>query len=317
MKYSKLADIRNLFLVNNSAASNGKAIIDRYNSEKQSNLKKLLRHHSEEEIYENETYKRDNVDYFLEYFSVIALGHITGYITLEELQEDRQEIIYYLNLSPLKKYYYEYYPLILPQILLETLMHNRSFRKFAKTPASDQKEITFHQFHVLNQTIDNDDVNQLLWFLDNGESYNYNLYDLKKALNNTKKCFKQRSREHALGQSIRGFFFYLDFLQQFDLFLKRKVTGLDRSAYWIYHSYWFSRVNKELRSSIHKFFNGLEIYISSVEDVRMHQSVARVNASRKLYIDILERVVYNTKYHDSFLIYLNKWRKTDMSDSIS
>ena len=163
MSYSKTKDLRSLFLENNKQAMSGKRIIDRYLRQNR-NLSHLLRHHNELGIDNDETWLRDDVDYFLEYFSILSLGHITGYLTLNDLNENRDEIYYYLSLIPVKNYYYRHYPLELPQILLEVIEQNRPFtnqsRRFQKS------ELLFHQFHGLNQKIDNEDVNQFLWFLD-------------------------------------------------------------------------------------------------------------------------------------------------------
>jgi hypothetical protein len=305
MNYSKLADLRNVFLDTNKKAGKGKKIIDKYQQKK---LAYLLRHHDEEAIYDEETIHRDDVDYFLEYFSILSLAHVTGYLTLDDLQEDREEIIRYLTIQPLRKYYYEHYPLVLPQILLESLEQNKPFRKIKKSSVSVSRETIFHQFHALNQSVDNDDVDQLLWFLDNGYSYGYGLGDLKDVLKNTDLCFEARKRKDTVGQSVRGFFLYLDFLQQFDKFLRQRGNELDKSAYWIYHSYWFTRIEKQLRPTLNKFFSGLQDHIDVSTEFTAEDSRNRVNTSKKIYEEIFDRVIYNKKYDINFKAYLENWR---------
>jgi hypothetical protein len=314
MIYSKLADLRNVFLEQNTQALQGKAIIDNY-LKKEKNLFYLLRHHSQKEINENETYLRDDIDYFLEYFSILALAHITGYLALGDLKADKSEIIYYLNLPPLKKYYYDHYPLLLPQTLLETMEQDRAFVGERSENTAKNEEL-FHQFHALNQSIDNEEVNQFLWFLDNGYTDGYGLHDLKRVLGNTERCFKYRSHKNALGQAIRGFFLYLDFIQQFDLFLKKPKDKLDKSAYWIYHEYWLSRIEEKLHSSLNKFFNGMQEYLAKTDVIDEHNPQERVAASRKVYDDIVERIVYTSGYQSLFTKYLNKWRKNSHEQTL-
>lgn len=305
MKYSKIADLREIFLENNGKAHSGKSIIDFY-IDKDKNLKYLLRYHSEGTITNKETWLRDNVDYFLEYFSILGLAHVTGFLSLSELQESKDEILHYLNIRPVKKYFYENYPLILPQVVLEAIENNVSF--LAGSYSSIQRQRYFFQFHALNQSIDNEDVNQFLWFLDNGISNGYDIDDLKNILKDTQLCFDTRKKKNPLGQSIRGFFMYLDFIQQFDLFLSRQKNPLDRSAYWMYHAYWLKRINKQLRSAINKFFNGLEEYTPLNTDVDAKTEFDQINTSRTMYLDIIDRIVHNNNYEVYFLNLLNDWR---------
>lgn len=304
MSYSKLSDLRNVFLEGNQQALRGKRHIDKLNG-KQHKLAQLLRSHDDEPIYEDETYLRDDIDYFLEYFSILSLGHITGYLSLKVLEEDRAEILYYLGLEPLKAYYYEHYPLELPQILFEVLSEGRPFKKGRHTANSDN---LFFQFNALNQTIDNDEVNQFLWFLDNGYTDNYNVRDLKNLLSDTKKCFKKRTENSVLGQAISGFFMYLDFLELLDQFLKKPGNNSYRATYWTYHAYWLSRIDKQLRASLNRFFNGMEAFLSGKEHVSRQQAESSIRISRKKYDAILDRLIYDHNYQDQFQASLDKWR---------
>ncbi|MET0571135.1 MAG: hypothetical protein ABWZ79_06890 [Pedobacter agri] len=313
MSYSKLSDLRNVFLEGNQQALRGKRHIDKL-KDKQHKLGQLLRSHDDEPIYEDETYLRDDIDYFLEYFSILSLGHITGYLSLKDLEEDKTEILYYLGLEPLKAYYYEHYPLELPQILFEVLKEGRPFKKTRHSANSDN---LFFKFHALNQTIDNDEVNQFLWFLDNGYTDNFNVRDLKDMLNDTKKCFKKRTEDSVLGQAISGFFMYLDFLELLDQFLKKPGNTSYRAAYWTYHAYWLSRIDKQLRASLKRFFNGLEDFLSHKEELSRQEVESSVGVSRRKYDAILDRLIYDHSYQEQFRDSLDKWRGKNRLSQLS
>jgi hypothetical protein len=313
MSYSKLSDLRNVFLEGNKKAFNGKKHIDQLiGSHKK--LSHLLRNHNDEPIYGKEIEKRDDIDYFLEYFSILSLGHITGYLRMEDLVEDRDEIMYYLGNEPLKAYYYDYYPLELPQILFEVLTKGEPFRKGRRTANGEN---LFFQFHALNQTIDNDEVNQFLWFLDNGYTDRYNVRDLKELLGDTKKCFKKRNEDSVLGQAISGFFMYLDFLELLDQFLKKPGNTSYKAAYWTYHAYWLSRIDKQLRASLNRFFNGLEDFLSGKEHVSRQQAESSISISRKKYNAILDRLIYDHNYQAQFRASLDKWRDNNRLSQLS
>ena len=305
MRYSRMQDLRNVFLETSEQARSGKSIVDRYAKKKKKGLPNLLRHYSEGTITDEETWLRDDVDYFLEYFSILSLGHITGYLSLEDLTEYKDEISYYLSLPPVHKYYYDHYPLELPQVLFEVVNFNRPFRE--KRKASYGSEALFHQFHSLNQTIDNDDVNQFLWFLDGGYVDGYDIGDLQKTLKDAKRCFEVQAqrKNNALRQSVRGFFIYLEFLQRLERFLASVSNKLDRSAYWMYHAYWFRKISRDLSLAISSFFSGIEKLLIDKNVLTVYPLLNRVK--RGYYLTV-ENIVFSRQYSEFFIAYLKRWR---------
>jgi hypothetical protein len=305
MIYSKIQDLRNVFLETNEQASDGKKVIDKYL--KKNALDHLLRHHDEEDIEDDETWLRDDVDYFLEYFSFLSLAHITGYLRLVDLHDEKEEINYYLSLEPLRLYYYEYYEVELPQVLREVLLYGREFAP--RKERSQEDELLFHRFHALNQRIDNDDVNQFLWFLDGGRVNGYGIDDLQDALRKTKRCFKIRNQKknNALRQSVRGFFLYLDFLLAFEQFLNAVADTLDKAAYWVYHGYWFRKIRGELRSSIKLFFDGLAHFLKKAD--QGPEEIKKMRMSERIYLATIKKIVFADEYEEYFADYTSKWRK--------
>jgi len=300
-----MQDLRNVFLETNKQARSGKSIVDRYAKKKKKALPNLLRHYSEGRITDEETWLRDDIDYFLEYFSILSLGHITGYLSLEDLKEYKDEISHYLSLPPVHKYYYDHYPLELPQVLFEVVNFNYPFREKRKT--SYKNEALFHQFHSLSQTIDNDDVNQFLWFLDGGYVDGYDISDLQKTLKNAKRCFEVQAqrKNDALRQSVRGFFMYLEFLQRLERFLASVSDKLDRSAYWMYHAYWFRKISRDLSLAISSFFSGIEKLLIDKNVLTVYP---QLNRTKREYYLTVENLVFSRQYSESFIAYLKRWR---------
>lgn len=305
MSYSKVEDLRNLYLESNKHALAGKKTLDQLSFRKQE-LKRLLRHHNEELISDRETWLRDDIDYFLEYFSILSLAHISGYISLNDLDEYKGEILLYLEISPLKKYFYRHYPLELPQVLAEVLISGVPFT--GQKRRNKKSELIFHQFHSLNQKIENEDVNQFLWFLDGGVNDNFDIEDLRKTLGNTGLCFKIRNqrRNNALRQSVRGFFIYLEFLKDFQLFLKLVPGVLEKSAYWMYHAYWFRKIHRRLSGAIKSFFAGVEQYLRMQSDT--NSSIRNWKLAVGYYEEILNDLIYDNQYYQVFDTYMRRWR---------
>src|SRR5689334_25432199 len=107
MEYSKSQDLKQVYLFNNKAALNGKKVIDSFlNKNDVKGMTTMLRHHDEKTISDAETWKRDDIDYFLDYFSLITLARITGYLNHFEFESFRVDIAYYLGNGALKRFYY-------------------------------------------------------------------------------------------------------------------------------------------------------------------------------------------------------------------
>ena len=216
--------------------------------------------------------------------------------------------MYYLDYYPLRRYYSYYYPVILPQVLREAIAMNKTSFILEKRRSFGDNEKYFHQFHALNQTIDNEDVNQFLWFLDNGYTGRYSLRDLEKALGNTEECFKLRSKKSPLGQSIRGFFQYLDFLDEFYVFLSECGDIDYKSTYWMYHSYWFTKIAERLHAPLNSFFEGVQNQLTKEYSVELLQSGFQVDPFREKYERILNEIVYSPDYKKYFETSFTKWK---------
>jgi hypothetical protein len=312
MAYSKFNDLKSAFLTGNKQAMEGIKIIDRLLAKNDDEgLSYLLRHHNEKTISDEETWTRDGVDYFIEYFSIISLAHITGYLSYDDLKEASTEVAYYLGNAAVKRYYYKNYPLLLPQVLLEVVLEKKPFTKAVNTETS---EMFFHQFLALNQTIDNEDVNQFLWFMDGGVNDNYNAMDLSKVLqspNELQNVLRSKSR-NALHQAVRGFLSYLMFLDSFDYLLQSVEDEPHKSTFWYYHQYWFLRINQRLRSAILSFHHGLTRFAVTQDPGQRDEATIAligIETSKAQLNNVLNRVVFSDSLGVALEREVKVWRQ--------
>jgi len=310
MTLSKTEDLRSYYLIDNKEASEGKKRIDRYLKKNDVlELAHLLRHHNEKDINDEETFWRDEIDSFLDYFSLLSIAHITGYITYEELEEQSVEIAYYLGNASIKRYYYKNYPLLLPQILLETILHHKPFPSKNNTQVS---QAHFQQFLSLNELINNKDANQFLWFIDGGSNDEYDIDDLKDTLRSPDLFLSivKQTKDNALKQSVSGFLNFLDFLEQFNSFLNLIKDPINKAAYASFYQYWFSRTHNRLQSCITQFHLGLQKFISNNKDKPywVPQGIQDVFVSRQLYNNKLNELISFQEDIENFTEYVKGWR---------
>ena len=295
----------------------GKKLIDTYLKKNDAEgLQYLLRHHDEATISNNETWRRDEVDYFLEYFSILGLAQFAGFLSKHDLEELNVEIAYYLGNVAVKRYYYVNYPLLFPQILLEAVLTNNYFEEFSKAESVTKQ---FETFHLLNQTIDNEDVNQFLWFLDGGYNGGKDIDDLKEVLQQPSLVFEmmKQTSHSALHQSVRGFFEYLVFLERFKQFLDELNNSVLKASYWYYHEYWFKKIKVRLKSTINKWHNGLLRLTNEFKLMSQLNETAikikgkiikNVEGSRNDYLKLLEEIVFTDVYKKDFESFIEEWR---------
>ncbi|MEO7048512.1 MAG: hypothetical protein ABI091_24650 [Ferruginibacter sp.] len=256
MENSKMLELKNLYFDKSKEAIKGKEILDQLlNAGDKKALAYLLRDHNQETISDEETWERDYVDFFLNYYSIVSLAFTLGYI---DDDDDKLNFLgemgrYFSNPSILK-YAFVYYPLMLPQALLLSRISNKLF---VQENQEDDIDNLFFQFHQLNQTVDNDDVYQFLWFLDGGSNDEFDIDDLNDILKDGGKYLRVISgKDNALKEAILGFFDYLVFTEKLYDFLDGISNKAIQSAFWHYHGYWIEKISVRLSDAIKLFCDG-------------------------------------------------------------
>ncbi len=235
-------------------------------------LKNILRDHKYEPIWENHlVHERDNIDFLIDYYSILEIGIIANYFPNNLPPSLKNEVEKILGNEYVRRYYSKYYPLILPQLLLKNISSPKD-----QTTNDDLTKIQsnlFEKFLVLNQTIKSDkDVDQFLWFLDDGITQAYSIHDLWDVLSNreTIRHKLSRSNAHPLNSSLFGFIKYIQFLNDYaDLLRQASEFKLLQSAFWHYQSYWFDHMKEQLGDIIEVALNNIERTMNNITQIEL------------------------------------------------
>lgn len=255
-------------------------------------LRILLRDHRDNPIYSPiEVKERANIDFLIDYFSILEIGLIANYLPNPLPAKTEREINYLLNNVFVNRYFTEYYPLILPQLLLKQLSNNKDKSYFHRNSLKNSLSM-FDRFLMLNQIVKNDeDIDQLLWFLDDGKTQGYSVSSFWEVLadRNIVKYKLGSSNRHPLNSALWGFIKYIQFLSDFaDLLRDCKEDILLQSAFWHHQSYWFEHM-KEKIGDITK------IGISNIRQSMDQMNTGEIISDRKSFLN---------SNHD-----IAKWRK--------
>lgn len=210
----------------------------------------LLRNHFDSPIDSSiEVEERNNIDFLIDYFSIIEIGLIANYLPNPLPIKTEKDIILILNNQFVYKYISEYYPLALPQLLLKQISKSRG-EKYFYTDNFKENTALFDRFLLLNQIVRNDnDIQQFLWFLDDGRTSGFSISDFWDVLHdiNILNHKLSISIKHPLNSALWGFIKYIQFLTDFANLLREcKEDPLLQSAFWHHHSYWFEHMKERI-----------------------------------------------------------------------
>lgn len=213
-------------------------------------LQKLLRNHYVEPIDSIlEVKQRDDIDFLIDYYSILEIGLIANYFPNPLPPNVENEIKHILNDDFVKRYYTKHYPISLPQLILRQVIENEGQRYFDHHTTHNSATL-FERFLILNHYVKNDkDIDQFLWFLDDGWDHGYAISDLWNVLDNDQILIhKLRStKNHPLNSALWGFIKYTQFLTDFaDLIKDSEEDKLLQSAFWHHQSYWLDHMNGKI-----------------------------------------------------------------------
>jgi len=213
-------------------------------------LQTLLRNHIDSSIDSYlEVEERDNIDFLIDYFSILEIGLIADYFPNPLPHKAVKEIDFILNNEFVKRYFTEYYPLALPQLLLKQVSRSRNEKHFHHDSLKNSTALV-DRFLMLNQVVKNDeDIDQLLWFLDDGWTAGFSISDFWNVLSdrNIIKYKLDSVNKHPLNSALWGFIKYIQFLSDFaDLLRDSKEDAVLQSAFWHHQSYWFEHMKERI-----------------------------------------------------------------------
>lgn len=202
----------------------------------------LLRHHDEEDIEDEETWKRDEVDNLLEYYSLLEVASLLQVIPNPLPADVRKAAARHLN-HPAIQRYLRHYPLLLPQLCLL-----RTANLFTKTVTHKKAPALFWQFLELEARLDNEYCETFLWFIDGGcrgdDDDCYDIDDTVALLKSPRPYFRALAvppdQMSDLHKSLHGMRIFFQFCIDLDQFLAEpSLPPLVRFEAWNFFAYWF------------------------------------------------------------------------------
>ena len=253
------------------------------------NLKILLRNHMDSPIETTlEVNERDNIDFLIDYYSILEIGLIANYFPNPLPDVIEREVEFILKNQFVNQYFTEYYPLILPEILLKQVSESIGGQYFHHQ-SLDNSTALFDRFLMLNQVKKNDeDINQFLWFLDDGWTSGYSIRDFWNVLKD-RDLIKDKlhvTKNNPLNNALWGFIKYTQFLGDFAGLLRDcEDDSLLQSAFWHYQSYWFEHMKEGLGDIVEI---GLKNIRESMDKLNEEEMISDQDSFLNSKEDILE-----------------------------
>ena len=198
----------------------------------------LLRHHDEEAINNTESWQRDEVDYLLEYYSLLEIACTLDLVPWPLEEDVASAAVRHLEHPAVQKYM-EHYPVHLPQLLVLRLNG-----LFTGRVACEQAPTLFWQLLELDARLFNDNCEAFLWFIDGGVRGGYDIDSVMRTVKSAKAYFRAVSvparKVTSLTKALHGLRIFLQFCVDLDAFLADPaLPPLFRVEAWKYFAYWF------------------------------------------------------------------------------
>jgi len=298
----------------------------------------LLRDHKESSIDSiEEVHERNNFDFLIDYYNILEIGLIAGYLPNPLPTKIENDIKFVLDNKLVNRYFTEFYPLHLPQLLLYQVLEN-SGKQYFEINYSENNSVLFDRFLTLNHNVKNDsDIQQFLWFLDDGWTEGFSIRDLLNVLEDKRIIkYKLSNRsKHPLNSALWGFVKYIQFLNDYSaLLLNCEENTILQSAFWHHQSYWFEHIKEKFGSVIKVGINNIRLSINNLNPgelisdkksfLNAHEEILELKRdSRQLYsIDNIVDYLLNDDFGEPLKIVIDKYsnsiynkRKPDEEES--
>ena len=209
-------------------------------------LAKTLDSHWLREPLARDIERRDAVDHFLSFVSMLEVASLAGCIP-EKMVQTQRAIAWseLLNKAAAKRYYINFYPLALPQ-----LFRNRIAKKSGEFGADRFGE--FSRFLELSGRRSSDAVETFLWMVDDGVTEDgCSLSDVLATFADRRRFVaamaKPPSERAGVHLGLHGLLEFLAFSRDFERLLDDcEERSVLQSAFWHYHGYWYRQMGPSL-----------------------------------------------------------------------
>ncbi|EJL62762.1 hypothetical protein [Flavobacterium sp. CF136] len=254
---------RNLLSVKAEFHDKGKAargynnIMNLINNRKEDDLGYLLRFHDPIGVYGQELIERFEIDALIEYYNLLLVAIFAGYVPGRFDKESAKEILATIKHPSVIPYYSEYYEYKMTSYTVRFVEQNRFFEQEGNPVTIS----AFNEFISLNRFLKRDeDIKRFLGMLDYVWYSDDSLNDVIEILSSQEKlnaAFASKVKTEA-ESAVFGFFKYTSFLSDFrQLLMRTEKYPLLQSSFWMFHGYYFDRMNINMRTIFDKIFTNL------------------------------------------------------------
>lgn len=244
-------------------------------------LRKLLRHHDDGDVEGVELDERDQVDSFLGVCGQLTVATVAGFVPREWNGEIATRIGNILKKPPVRTFYEDHYPLLLPTLLRQACSEGRLL-PFENEEASWGAFQWFWRFTT--RFLGDDD---LWWFLSLLDDFCYDelnittfadfVKDPQRALAGIHKPPEKRSTAETCAI---GMIRFLEFTREFgDALTQMEATPLTRSAIWYHYAYWYREFD-DVNEHANKFLDAMLAWMDSPDAGAQSREDAKLSVAR-------------------------------------
>lgn len=294
-KQRNLASLKAEFHDKGKAARGLKTIKSYIAISDETGLDHLLRHHSKGTVYSRELEQRFEIDALIEFYNLLLIAALVGYVPAGLDVDLRNEIQEVLDNDAVWLYYAERYPYKMTELTLNYVKTHNYF----ETKEDPRNISLFYEFISLNRLLKRDeDILRFMGMLDHVTYKRNSLEDVTETLVSYKKLNKALTSQKLKNKKQRavwGFIKYTAFLTQLKALFEMTDDARLRSAMWLFHGYYLDRMNMEMREKFELAFSNLEQALAD-EDLfkALAQETTGQTAATDLSKDELKAYAQNT-----------------------
>jgi hypothetical protein len=221
-------------------------------------LMHLLRYHDPVPVYGQELIERFEIDALIEYYNLLLVAIFAGYVPGRMDENDATEIKKTLNHAAVVPYYMVHYPYKMLAYTLQFAKENRVFDQEGNAVTVS----AFNEFISLNRFLKRDkDIERFLGMLDYVWYDDGTINDVIEILSSDKKlneAFTTKDKTE-VQRAVWGFIKYTTFFSQFKELLESTTSyPLLQSSFWMFHGYYFDRMNDKMKEIFNNAFDNIE-----------------------------------------------------------
>lgn len=225
----------------------------------------LLRFHDPIGVYGKELVERFEIDALIEYYNLLIIAVFSGYVPSPLDKSTANEIIIVLNHPSVIPYYKTYYKYEMVSYTLQFALENRLFGQEGNSVTIS----AFNEFISLNRQLKRDkDLERFIGMLDfvwyNHETIN-DVIEILSSYSKLNETFTNKEKSEA-DRGVWGFVKYSVFLSQLkEILLATNEYPIFQSSMWMFHGYYFERMNDKMKLIFNTVFENLEKTMSNPE----------------------------------------------------